>query len=189
MADWPFSLMISYRDKHTMFFDYGTPPKVCEPSPQPSPLPGRSFPSLLPLERKVPLPFRIGRTCQAALAALTVHVVTTRWNGMEWQQHAAEKSTDQLIFGGSEWFQPALFTTQIPLNRSESISSTGYPNSWRVYNVGLRAAGAGLEELQTSSGPWQSLHQMINQNIVFNCQNNVKSFISLSENHMQINFN
>jgi hypothetical protein len=98
---------------------------------------------------------------------------------MEWQQHAAEKSTDQLIFGGSEWFQPALFTTQIPLNRSESISST----------VGLRAAGAGLEELQTSSGPWQSLHQMINQNIVFNCQNNVKSFISLSENHMQINFN
>lgn len=27
----------------------------------------------------------------------TVHVVTTRWNGMEWQQHAAEKSTDQLI--------------------------------------------------------------------------------------------
>ena len=98
---------------------------------------------------------------------------------MEWQQHAAEKSTDQLIFGGSEWVQPALFTTQIPLNRSESISST----------VGLRAAGAGLEELQTSSGPWQSLHQMINQNIVFNCQNNVKSFISLSENHMQINFN
>ena len=78
MADWPFSLMISYRDKHTMFFDYGTPPKVCEPSPQPSPLPGRSFPSLLPLERKVPLPFRIGRTCQAALA------VVPTWSKSTW---------------------------------------------------------------------------------------------------------
>ena len=37
--------------------------------------------------------------------------------------------------------------------------------------------------LQTSSGPWQSLHQMINQNIVFNCQNNVKSSISLRKSY------